>query len=88
MVKLLCSNARVPPLQRLSTPRVELNSALVGVRLLWTVMQALEKEELPTRVLIGGDAETVLAAREKAAGALGEYFGNILGEIWDLEERI
>ena len=88
VVKLLCSKARVAPLQRLSTPRMELNGAVVGVRLLWTVVQALEKEELPTKALIGGDAETVLAAREKAAGALGEYFGNRLGEIWDLEERI
>lgn len=88
VVKLLCSKARVAPLQRLSTPRVELNGAVIGVRLLWTVVQALEKEELPTKALIGGDAETVLAAREKAGGALGEYFGNRVGEIWDLEERI
>ena len=77
VVKLLCSKARVAPLQRLSTRRVELNGAVIGVRLLWTVVQALEKEELPIKALIGGDAETVLAAREKAAGALVEYFGNL-----------
>ena len=88
VVKLLCSKARVAPLQRISTPRVELNGAVIGVRMLWTVVQALEKETLPDKILIGGDAETVLAAREKAAGALGEYFGNRVGEIWDLEERI
>ena len=39
-------------------------------------MQALEFEEKPSKVLFGGDSETVLAAREKGCGALGEYFGN------------
>ena len=39
--KVLCSIARVAPLQRLSTPRVALNGAVVGVRLLWS----LEVEE-------------------------------------------
>ena len=87
-VRLLCSKARVTPLQRISTPRSELNGAVVVVRLLWTVIQALELEELPTRVLIGGDSETVLAAREKACGALGEYFGNRVGECWYLQEKI
>ena len=58
------------------------------VRLVWTVIQALELEELPSQVLFGGDSETVLAAREKACGALGEYFGNRIGECWDLQEKI
>ena len=88
IVKLLCSKSRVAPLQRISTPRVELNGAVVGIRLLWTVVQALENEELPTKALIGGDSETVLAAREKAGGALGEYFGNRVGELWELQEKI
>jgi hypothetical protein len=86
--RLLCSKARVTPLQRISTPRSELNGAVVVVRLLWTVIQALELEELPTTILIGGDSETVLAAREKACGALGEYFGNRVGESWYLQEKI
>ena len=88
VVKLLCSKARTTPLRGLSTPRGELNGAVVGVRLVWTVVQALEFEELPARILFGGDSETVLAAREKACGALGEYFGNRIGECWDLQEKI
>ena len=88
VVRLLCCKARVAPLQRLSTPRVELNGAVIAVRLAWTVVQALEFEELPSKVLIGGDSETVLAAREKSAGALGEYFGNRVGECWDLQGKI
>ena len=88
VVRLLCCKARVAPLQRLSTPRVELNGAVIAVRLAWTVVQALEFEELPSRVLVGGDSETVLAAREKSAGALGEYFGNRVGECWDLQGKI
>ena len=88
VVRLLCSKARVTPLRRISTPRGELNGAVVSVRLAWTVVQALELEEKPTRILFGGDSETVLAAREKACGALGEYFGNRIGECWDLQEKI
>ena len=30
----------------------------------------------------------MLAAREKSCGALGEYFGNRVGECWDLQEKI
>ena len=88
VIRLLCSKSRVTPLQRISTPRSELNGAVIVVRLIWTVIQALEVEELPTRVLIGGDSETVLAAREKACGALGEFFGNRVGECWSLQEKI
>ena len=47
-----------------------------------------EYEELPSKVLVGGDSETVLAAREKSCGALGEYFGNRIGECWDLQGKI
>ena len=80
VVRLLCSKARVTPLMGISTPRSELSGAVVAMRLLRTVVEALELSELPTKVLIGGDSETVLAAREKACGDLGEYFGNRVGE--------
>ena len=88
VVTLLCSKARSVPLHRLSTPRGELNGAVIAVRLVWTVVQALEFEEKPSKVLFGGDSETVLAAREKGCGALGEYFGNRIGECWDLQNKI
>ena len=87
-VNLLCSKARIVPLLGLSTPRSELCGAVISARLAWTVIQALEQEEKPDKVLFGGDSETVLAAREKAVGALGEYFGNRIGEIWDLQGKI
>ena len=88
VVTLLCSKARTVPLHRLSTPRSELNGAVIAVRLAWTVVQALEFEEKPSKVLFGGDSETVLGAREKGCGALGEYFGNRIGECWDLQNKI
>ena len=88
VTKLLCSKSRVAPLRKLSTPRLELNGAVIACRLVWNIIQALEFEELPTRVLIGGDSETVLAAREKSGGALGEFFGNRVGECWDLQSKI
>ena len=88
VIRLLCSKARVTPLLRISTPRSELCGAVLAMRLTWTAVQALESSELPSKILIGGDSETVLAAREKAGGALGEYFGNRVGECWDLQEKI
>ena len=88
VTKLLCSKSRVAPLRKLSTPRLELNGAVIACRLVWNIIQALEFEELPTRVLIGGDSETVLAAREKSGGALGEFFGNRVGECWDLQSKM
>ena len=88
IVSLLCSKARIVPLHRISTPRSELNGAVIAVRLAWTVVQAMELEEKPSKILFGGDSETVLAAREKGCGALGEYFGNRIGECWDLQSKI
>ena len=88
IVQLLCAKARVAPLLRINTPRIELNGGVAATRLGLTVVQALEHEMKPDRVLIGGDSETVLAAREKGGGAMGEYFGNRVGEIWELQSRI
>ena len=88
VITLLCSKARTVPLLRISTPRSELCGAVLAIRQIWTIVQALEFEEKPTKILIGGDSETVLAAREKAVGALGEYFGNRIGECWDLQSKI
>ena len=51
-VNLLCSKAKVCPLRRISTARGELNGAVVMVRLVWTVIQALEVEELPSNYLV------------------------------------
>ena len=50
VVKLLCSKASTTPLRGISTPRGELNGVVVGVRLVWIVVQALEFEELPARI--------------------------------------
>ena len=73
---------------KISTPRSELNGAVIAVRLTRTVIQVLEYEEKPDKILFGKDSETVLAAREKGAGALGEYFGNRISEMWDLQSKI
>ena len=37
VVRLLCSKAKVAPLQKLSTPRIELNGAVLTMRLIWTL---------------------------------------------------
>lgn len=87
MVQLACTKARVTPLRGISTPRSECNGSVLMQRLNWNLAQAL-KENPPDKLLIAGDSETVLAASEKACGALGEYMGNRIGEGWDLQTKI
>ena len=42
----------------------------------------------PSRVWLLGDSECTLSSIEKTSGALGEYFGNRVGEIHDNQAQI
>ena len=88
-VSLVTSKAHVTPLNRISTPRSELNGAVLAVRLLYSLLRSLQSiDHTPERVHIIGDSECVLAGREKINGAFGEYFGNRYGQIFDLQAKI
>ena len=81
-VRLAASNAKVTPLNRISTPRSELNGAVLVTRLVVTLIKACARSNmLPNKVWFIGDSECTLASREKTSGAFGEYFGNRIGEI-------
>ena len=45
-------------------------------------------DDPPGEVIFIGDAETVLASRERDKGFFGEWFGNRIGEQYDNIERI
>ena len=85
-VRLLASKARVAPDWSKNTPRLELCGAVLVTRVVLRVVRALA--EKPRKVYIVGDAETVLASREKSSGYFSEYFSNRIGETWDNQKRI
>ena len=85
-VRLLASKVKVGPMFSIGTPRMELNGAVLMIRLV--LRYILSQEEKPEIVWFAGDSETILAAREKEGGFFGEYFGNRIGELWDLQQRI
>ena len=88
-VCLLCAKTRVTPLLRISTPRSELNGAVLAVRLLLSCLRSLSHTGIiPEKVWFIGDSECILACLEKVNAAFGEYFGNRIGEIIDTFAKI
>ena len=88
-VKLACSSSRVTPLKRLTTPRAELNGAVMLSRLVSTLVKSYSlSESLPSKVWLFGDSECTLASIEKTSGAFGKYFGNRIGEIHENLSKI
>ena len=65
-----------------------MNSAVCVMRLPYRAIKSLNPEDLPERVWVVGDSETVLASREKDSGFFGEYFGNRIGETFDFQEQV
>ena len=88
-VSLLCAKTRVTPLQRISTPRSELNGAVIGSRLLLSCVRSLSQSDvIPEKIWFIGDSECTLASLEKVDAAFGEYFGNRVGEVMDTHAKI
>lgn len=83
---LIASKARVSPNWSKNTPRSELNGAVLLTRLLVRVIRAFDIK--PSKVVIAGDSETILAAREKEGKYFNEYFSNRVGETWDNQRKI
>ena len=67
---------------------MELNGAVMAVRLAYRAVRSLNPEDVPERVYFLGDSETVLASREKNSGFFGEYYGNRIGETFDVQAEI
>ena len=89
VIRLMSCKSRVTPLQRISTPRSELNGALLASRLVLSTLRSLSPaDEIPERVWIIGDSECTLASIEKVSAAFGEYFGNHIGEVLDNQAKI
>jgi hypothetical protein len=85
---LVNSKSCVTPLHRISTPRSELNGAVLATRLVLSTLRSLLSSDIPETVWFFGDSECTLASIEKVNGAFGEYFGNRIGEIFDNQAKI
>ena len=65
---LACSKETVTPLKRISTPRSELNGAVLLSRLLLFYMKSCNKADLkPSKIWILGDSECTLSSTEKTS---------------------
>ena len=88
-VILMSSKAHVTPLNRISTPRSELNGAVLASRLVLSSVKSLSKSDhLPERVWMIGGSECTLASLESVNSVFGEYFGNRIGEAVDCQLKI
>ena len=88
-VTLLCAKPRVTPLKGMSTPRSELNGAVIAARLALSEVRSLTSAGiLIARIWFIGDSECTLSALEKMNGPFGEYFGNRVGEVQDTQAQI
>ena len=85
-VNLLLAKARVSPVHGTSTPRAEIQSLIMMMRLILTAVKALPfKIE---RVVIVLDSQCSIAATEKSGGLLGPYFANRVNEYYQLRGEI
>ena len=88
MASLLVSKARVSAMWGSSTPRVELNGAVLATRLAYRAVKSFNPEDVPETIYFLSDSETVLASREKNSGFFGELYGNRIGETYDMQAEI
>ena len=85
-VNLLLAKARVSPVHGTSTPRAEMQSLIMMMRLILTAVKSLPfKVE---RVVVALDSQCSIAATEKSGGLLGPYFANRVNEYYQLRGEI
>ena len=72
---LLVVKAKVSAMWSTSTSRVEMDGAVLVVRLVYRAVKSFNPEDVPERVWIIGDSETVLACSKKDLVSLGNFSG-------------
>lgn len=83
-INLIAAKAKVVPIKPLSVPRIELQAALIGARLMKTITQ--EKTTQPDEIFIWSDSRTVLHWVRNNASRYSVYVSHRLGEIAELTQ--
>lgn len=86
-VELLCSKSRVNPIKSLTTPRLELNSALILARLSKKLYDQLIKNNFTIQVHLYVDSQIVLAWLNTEPTKLSVYVANRVKTIRDLTQN-
>ena len=85
-VNLLLAKARVSTIHGTSTPRAEMQSLVMMMRLILTAVKSLPfKIE---GVVAALDSQYSIAATEKSGGLLGPYFANRVNEYYQIRSEI
>ena len=85
-VRIIASKVKVSKDWDKSTPRQELQGAVLASRLTAKIVESIHAK--PKKVWFIGDSETVLASREKWSGFFTEWFSNRIGETHDNQKRV
>ena len=85
MAQLIAAKARVTPIERMTTPRSEMQSGVLGVRLSKAIQKACNNLKFDEIVHIS-DSECTIASLQKDSTALKEFMGNRVSEIMRLTE--
>ncbi|XP_049871346.1 uncharacterized protein LOC126370517 isoform X2 [Pectinophora gossypiella] len=85
-VNLLCSKSRINPIKPLSTPRLELNSALLLAKLVKKIYDQMINAGFKLKVHLYVDSQIVLSWLNTAPAKLGVYVANRVKAICELTE--
>ena len=85
---LVSCKARVTPLNRISTPRSEMNGGALASRHVLSTLKSWSTDDIPEKVWVISDSECTLSSIEKVTAALGEYFGNRVNIIRTNQAKI
>ena len=85
-VRLLMAKARVSPVHGTTTPRAEMQSLVMLMRLILVAVSSLPSRI--EKVIMALDSQCSIAATEKSGGLLGPYFANRVNEYHQLKSQV
>ena len=85
-VRLIAVKTRVTPLERMTTPRAEIQTAVLGIRLCKTVVESLNNIKFERPIYLS-DSTCTLATLSKESTVLNEYFGNRQAECLNYSDK-